>query len=330
MKRKHITISIVLAALMLVSLFSVAGSATGVSGQASGKTIEMSPPDGILAGTGPAASSSFASGQWYIYAVDTNGALWYTQYGNSSTWTSLGGLATASPAAVSWGTPSSPNSNLRIDVFVRGTDGAVWQKYYNNTVWSGWHALGGQLASGTGPAVSSYSAGRLDVFAEGTNGALYHKWWNGKSWSAWESLGGHLTASPAATWDVAASPASNNIYVFVRGTDGACWSKVWSGAAWSGWHSLGGQLEPNTGPAVSQDLNLFVQGIDGQLWHWNGGTTWGTLGGAPPETLSTASPGAVLLIDDNTIVCVGTTSGNVWYSGPTYNFNDWSSAGSPL
>jgi hypothetical protein len=122
------TISIVLAALTLVSLFAVVSSAASVSGQASGKTIAMSPPDGILAGTGPAASSSFASGQWYIYAVDTNGALWYTQYGNSSTWTSLGGLATASPAAVSWGTPSSPNSNLRIDVFVRGTDGAVWQK----------------------------------------------------------------------------------------------------------------------------------------------------------------------------------------------------------
>jgi hypothetical protein len=288
----------------------------------------MSSPDGILAGTGPAASSSFASGQWYIYAVDTNGALWYTQYGNSSTWTSLGGLATASPAAVSWGTASSPNSNLRIDVFVRGTDGAVWQKYYNNTVWSGWHSLGGQLASGTGPAVSSYSAGRLDVFAEGTNGALYHKWWNGKSWSGWQNLGGKLTASPAAV-----SPFTvGAIDVFVRGTDGAVWQKNWNGtvSAWSPWTSLGGQLAPGTGPAVSQDLNLFVQGTDGQLWHWNGGTTWGTLGGAPPETLSTASPGAVLLIDDNTIVCVGTTSGNVWYSGPTYNFNDWSSAGSPL
>ena len=52
--------------------------------------------------------------------------------------------------------------------------------------------------------------------------------------------------------------------------------------AWPSWTSLGGQLAAGTGPAVSYDLNLFVQGTDHQLWHvgvgWSG---WSTLGGAP-------------------------------------------------
>ena len=41
---------------------------------------------------------------------------------------------------------------------------------------------------------------------------------------------------------------------------------TWNGSAWSSWKSLGGQVAPNTGPAVSQDLWLFVQGTDHQLW----------------------------------------------------------------
>jgi hypothetical protein len=122
----------------------------------------------------------------------------------------------------------------------------------------------------------------------------------------------------------------------VRGTDGAVWQKYWTGSAWSGWHSLGGQLAAGTGPALSQDLNLFVQGTDGQLWHkspsGSGWSAWSALAGAPPEALSTASPGAVLDFMDHTGVSVSSTSGNVWYSvydlgNP--NWGQWSSAGSP-
>ena len=80
-----------------------------------------------------------------------------------------------------------------IDVFVRGTDGALWERTTTNGggSWCTWTSLGGQIASGTGPAASSSGAGRLDVFVEGTNGALYQKTWTG-SWSGWQSLGGSL------------------------------------------------------------------------------------------------------------------------------------------
>jgi peroxiredoxin len=192
-------------------------------------------------GTGPAACS-WGSGRLDVFTHGTDGALWHKWYTGTSwsSWESLGGALTSSPAAA-----TAPGSSS-IDVFVRGTDGAVWYKDWNGAAWSSWQALGGQLPVGTGPAACSWGSGRLDVFTHGTDGALWHKWWNGVKWSSWESLGGSLTSSPAAT-----SPGSGLIDVFARGTDGALWYKDWNGAAWSSWNPLGGQLPVGTGPAAS-------------------------------------------------------------------------------
>jgi hypothetical protein len=237
-------------------------------------------------------------------------------------------VCTASPAAIAWGSSSS----FRLDVFVRGSDGAVWQRYLTTAGWSGWHSLGGQVAPNTGPAVASWSSGRLDVFVEGTNGALYHKWWNGATWSGWESLGGKLTASPAAT---ALSQNGNHLWVFVRGTDGAVWQKYWNGAAWSSWTSLGGQVAPNTGPGASISGWVVVQGTDNQFWQRGtgaGGIGWEPLGVAPPEALSASSPGVVSVpANMHTSVSFSSTNGNVWYGihDVTGLISGWTSTGSP-
>jgi len=42
------------------------------------------------------------------------------------------------PVACSWG----PG---RLDVFLKGTDTALWHKNYTNNVWSAWEPLGGLL-----------------------------------------------------------------------------------------------------------------------------------------------------------------------------------------
>jgi hypothetical protein len=329
MNHKRTTTSIVLAALMLVSLFAVVSSAANVSGQTmagTGPALSSAVTEQMTGGAHPVGYGGFAD----YFAVDTSGALWHTN--GSGSWDSLGGVCTSSPAAVSpWN-----SSTFSVDIFVRGSNGALYWKYYQNG-WSNWKSLGGQVASGTGPAAASWSPSRLDVFVEGTNGALYHKWStnSGTTWSNWENLGGKLTASPAATFDtVAPYPPANSVYVFVRGTDGAVWQKYWKDSKWSNWQSLGGQLAPGTGPAVSQDLALFVQGTDQQLWHkyseGSGWSAWGTLAGAPSEALSTASPGTVLPPSLEPIVCVSGTSGNLWASGdPVGNYNIWYSVGSP-
>ena len=292
MNHKRTTISIVLATLMLVSLFAVVSTATGVNGT-------------VMTGTGPAATNG-AGGIAVLVAVDTSGHVWWNYAGSESDWSSIGGVATSSPAAT---TPSFGNGV--IDVFVRGTDNALWSTTTTNngTSWSSWHSLGGQLAAGTGPAACSWGAGRLDVFVQGTNGALYHKWStnSGATWSGWQSLGGKLTSSPGAGG--ATSNTTNNIQVFVRGTDGACWYKEWTGTAWSSWESLGGQLAPNTGPAGE----VFVQGTDNQLWERSfgeAGSAWGHLP-ACPEALSASSPAVTMSGDGHGEVFVSTASGNL-------------------
>ncbi len=166
MKRKRFAMSsIALATLMIVSLFAVVNSPATVGGQASGTAAPLAPNlvNATMTGTGPAASTSFTTCETEIFAVDANGALWYTSMAPSGngTWNSVGGMCTSSPAVVSWN-----SSYFRVDVFVRGSDGAIWWNYYQNG-WYGWNSLGGQAASGTGPAVASWSAGRLDVFVPG-------------------------------------------------------------------------------------------------------------------------------------------------------------------
>jgi Repeat of unknown function (DUF346) len=121
----------------------------------------------------------------------------------------------SAPAIVSWGTN-------RLDIFMRGTDNALWQWFYDGTI----HAplsLGGTLVDS--PGASTWGTGRLDVFARGSDNHLYHKWWDssmGGTWSAWENLGGNIISGPAAV-----SWGPNRIDVFARGVDNQLWHKWW-------------------------------------------------------------------------------------------------------
>ena len=108
--------------------------------------------------------------------------------------------------------------------------------------------VGGQLASGTGPAACAQDANSLDVFVQGTDNALWYRQYQaGSGWSSWKSLSGSLTSSPAAV-----SLSAWKIDVFVRGGDGALWSRYTTdwGTSWSNWYKIGGQLLSGTGPAA--------------------------------------------------------------------------------
>jgi len=88
-------------------------------------------------------------------------------------WELLGGTLTSGPAVCSW----APG---RLDVFARGTDNALWHKWWDGSSWSGWQQLGANPFS-SDPAAVSWGPNRIDVFVQGTDNALYHKWWDG-SW----------------------------------------------------------------------------------------------------------------------------------------------------
>ncbi|MEO6798001.1 MAG: glycosyl hydrolase family 18 protein [Candidatus Dormibacter sp.] len=206
------------------------------------------------------------TGMWALGFDGSSQDLWdvlYAKFGPWRSWQSLGGQLTSSPDVASWG------SN-RLDVFARGTDNALWHKWWDGRAWSAWELQGGQIASD--PAAVSWGINRIDVFARGTNNALLHRWWDGRAWSGWESLGGILSSGPdVASW------GSGRLDVFVRGIDNAIWHKWWDGRAWGPWERLGGAV--NSDPsAVSSGVNhidLFYRAGDLTLWHraWNG-SSW--------------------------------------------------------
>ncbi|MEO7046559.1 MAG: hypothetical protein ABI091_14710, partial [Ferruginibacter sp.] len=126
--------------------------------------------------------------------------------------------------------------NNRIDIFVRGTDNALYTKSWEGTRRSNYIQLGGEHIVGA-PALVSWGTERIDVFVKGTDNALYTKFWDGTNWSSYAQLGGeHIADTPSAV-----SSGTNRIDVFVRGTDNALYTKYWDGAQWSNYTQLGGE-----------------------------------------------------------------------------------------
>jgi acylphosphatase len=192
-------------------------------------------------------------------------------------WQSLGGGLTGGPVVAT-------NADGRLEVFVWGTDNALWHIWQTvpNGGWSGWSSLGGGLTSN--PTVGRNADGRLEVFVRGTDNSLYHIWQMPTGgWSAWNPLGGGLTGGP-----VVATNADGRLEVFVWGTDNALWH-IWQtvpNGGWSGWSSLGGGLtsNPTVGRNADGRLEVFVRGTDNGLYHiWQmptgGWSAWNPLGG---------------------------------------------------
>ncbi|MEY2423727.1 MAG: hypothetical protein QOI95_3794 [Acidimicrobiaceae bacterium] len=141
------------------------------------------------------------------------------------------------------------------DVYVRGTDDALWTRQLNNGMWGPWVSLGGAITSA--PAASG-----SDVYARGTDNAL----WTRHGPSPWVSLGGVITSAPAAT------PTD----LYVRGTDNALWNRHLNNGMWGPWVSLGGAI--TSAPAASGN-DVYARGTDNALWTRHGPSPWVSLGG---------------------------------------------------
>lgn len=85
-----------------------------------------------------------------------------------SNWEDLGGIITSGVGAASW-------AENRLDCFVKGTDNAMWHKWWDGHGWSGWESLGGVIDDA--PGAVSWGRGRIDCFVRGMNNAMWHKWW---------------------------------------------------------------------------------------------------------------------------------------------------------
>ena len=198
-----------------------------------------------------------------------------------SPWAGVGGVLASGPAVASW----APN---RLDVFVHGTDGAIWHKKANYNIWSPWESLGAPPVGlkVDAPATVSPTTGRTDLFARGNDNHLWHLVYTGTTGAQWQDLGGSITSGPSAS-----SWASNRVDVFAAGPAGDLVHRFRIGNSWSGWESLGGRLT-STPAAVSWGpgrIDVFVRGTDNGLWHgWWNGSAW-VLGESQGGTL-TAGP----------------------------------------
>lgn len=248
-----------------------------------------------------------------VFTRGTDGApLWQVKdaEGRWSRATSLGGLITAKPAAVSM-TPG------RVDVFARGGSGQLLQKYAVDGRWSPWVHLGGSFSGA--PTVVSWAPGRLDVFARGNDGRLLHTWFAAGRWFAWESLGGALASSPSAV-----SMTVGRLDVFARGTNGALQHLYYPGGRWSGWSSLGGTLfsEPAAVSRADGQLDVLVRGGDGALrlksfvrgTGWSGYSLVGGVLSSGPGAVATEAGDLVLVARDagNRYVTRTRTASGAW------------------
>lgn len=251
--------------------------------------------------TGEPVACSMYSGRLDVFAVGTDGAAYHKYYADG-TWhdyQSLGGDFKLSPVlfgsafpltTVSWG-------KNHLDVYGRGTDGAIYQKWWNEakSQWEGWHNLGGQFKGA--PVAVCWSPGRVDIFGIGMDDGLYHNYWdvnlNNQKWSGWEPLGGKFKLGYVSV----VSQAPGKLDIVGIGMDDAMYHKAWNNG-WTDWKPLGGQFSqaPSMVSAGDGFLDLFGIGTDKALYHkrfvngnWSNG--WEKLGGQSVNRPSAVSLG---------------------------------------
>jgi len=272
---------------------------------------------GRIGGSAPSetANTSVAS----IHGSD--GAGWYAYVGLNS-WSSIGGGVVGNPAEIVF--------NNQLNVFVRGTDGIIYQNLQTQTGWTGWNPFGIQATSD--PVVTTFN-NQLQLLVRGTDFAVWQRfeYWSGSSylWSGWTSLGGQLYGTPAA------ASLGGLFQIVVRGYDNALWQRSYNGAR-SAWGSLGGILTSDPNPTltvVNGALNVLLRGNDGTVYQnyeyqsgggyaWSG---WQPLYGSMVGTPNTAVAGGQFFVVVHWVD--GTTWQRVWNSST--GWGAWASLGGP-
>jgi hypothetical protein len=141
---------------------------------------------------------AFYNNQWFAWAKHPDGVL-----------TSVPGLAS-----------QGPNHE---EVFVRGTDGQVFHKWWvDGTGWSAWFPLGAPPGGfqGAPSAIWRGTAG-ASLFVWGADHALWELPYDAGAWRAWQRHDSGLSAEPAA-----GSMTAGTEQVFVRGNDGQAYRQV--------------------------------------------------------------------------------------------------------
>ncbi len=149
-------------------------------------------------GTQPGAVV-YGNGQQAVFFRGTDNHVYWKHSRNCgatwSSWASVGGQTNSNPAA------SSAQAGT-IDLFMRGTDNALYTRHFTGSSWSSWTYLGGSLTSGPAAAVPQVETSFPNSVPWGTEviavGPDQHLWANlkpvGGNWTGWHFL--YSDASP--------------------------------------------------------------------------------------------------------------------------------------
>jgi hypothetical protein len=230
-------------------------------------------PDGGALRYRPSVAQG-GTGRMQIAGAAEDGAVWCAVQGPPGdgwqAWQSLGqpggnpvvtagkGAHTPDP------TPSLvSNGDLRLEIFVTGSDQAVWHRQQlapDDGSWADWESLGppgGQTDGTLGPlAVTINGDGRLEVFTTGINGEVQHcaqEQAGSGAWSRWLSLG-HPSGQLAGSRLAVAQNQDLRLELFMVTADGVLWHR-WQAEysdGWSDWKSLGHPSLGHQGVAVGE------------------------------------------------------------------------------
>ncbi len=179
------------------------------------------------------------------------------------TWSAMGAIAgqraeaTSAPSVVSWG----PG---RLDLFVRGRSGELYQNYRDQGGWTGWRVPAGfgGVSLSSAPSCATWGVGKISCVAliDGDR-QVWHFYYDGQAWAR-EGLGGEAISAP-----IIVAPRPNQLAIFVAGNGGHLFGKGWVPERWSPWYDLGGELRaaPACAPWTVGTINCFVTNTQGSL-----------------------------------------------------------------
>src|SRR6478735_8332723 len=137
----------------------------------------------------PSIITADGGASWDVFTQGWDNAVWTRHFaaGTWGGWTSLGGVTTSRPTAVTAGTN-------HVYLFARGPGNQAWYRERNGSTWGGWTTMGGSIVGGVGAA--AWPSGEVEVFVVGTDHALWRNSLTGTAQAGWTSLGGNLYGEP--------------------------------------------------------------------------------------------------------------------------------------
>jgi hypothetical protein len=201
---------------------------------------------GGYASSGPAVSWRRGSLNYFDIAIKGgDNAIWFETWvpGTGwSGWSSLGGNLTSGP------TLNSQSDGL-VNIFARGTDGAVAQRSWDGTKWVDWLSLGGGIIGA--PSALSRAPGALNLYARGLADATYSRSWSSGGWTGWSLL----DSTPLDSTPVPFSDDPSREAVVAKRGDHLLLKSWLASSGWGPWTDLGTIAVPPPAPLPQQPLD---------------------------------------------------------------------------